>query len=313
MVKAGSVASRIEWVDIARGMAIILMVAGHSSIPEALSKYIWSFHMPLFFVVSGLFYNPTKYGNFKSFLKKKIHTLFIPYWVFSIIVFLAYFGTEYFKPKEMYEGWQGYALWFVPVLFCAELAFYPISRLKNWWIIATIICTTSIGYALSVNDIALPFKGDVIPFALFFIAVGFLFKKAIFTYKPKLLTVALIGMTTIILSQVLPKLGMGRNEYGCIIPNLGNALLGVYFIFSISKYLSKYSRLLSIKFIDYFGRNSLYVMAFSQVFNYWILTFLSSIGIAASLGMIVRYILLFGAIYVTSKLLPKYIPFAVGK
>ena len=246
-------------------------------------------------------------------LKKKIHTLFIPYWVFSIIVFCAYYGTEYFKPKEMYEGWQGYALWFVPVLFCAELAFYPISKLKDWWIVAIIVFITSIGYAFSVNDITLPFKCDVIPFALFFIAAGFLLKKVIFTYKSKLLEVAIIGMTTIILSQVLPKLGMGRNEYGCIIPNLGNALLGVYFIFSVSKYLSKYSRLLPIKFIDYFGRNSLYVMAFSQVFNYWILTFLTSMGIAIGIGIIVRYFLLFGAIFVASKLLPKYIPFAVGK
>ena len=36
---------RLDWVDIAKGIAIILMVAGHTSIPELLSKWIWSFHM----------------------------------------------------------------------------------------------------------------------------------------------------------------------------------------------------------------------------------------------------------------------------
>lgn len=36
---------RIEWIDIAKGMAIFLMVCGHTSIPENLSNWIWSFHM----------------------------------------------------------------------------------------------------------------------------------------------------------------------------------------------------------------------------------------------------------------------------
>lgn len=39
---------RIDWVDIAKGIAIFLMVCGHTSVPQPINKFIYSFHMPLF-------------------------------------------------------------------------------------------------------------------------------------------------------------------------------------------------------------------------------------------------------------------------
>ena len=53
---------RIEWIDICRGLAIILVIIGHSNLETGmafnLKSIIYSFHMPLFFVLSGyLFYN----------------------------------------------------------------------------------------------------------------------------------------------------------------------------------------------------------------------------------------------------------------
>ena len=40
---------RIDWIDLTKGIAIFLMVCGHTSSPLSLSYWIWSFHMPLFF------------------------------------------------------------------------------------------------------------------------------------------------------------------------------------------------------------------------------------------------------------------------
>lgn len=51
---------RIEWIDVAKGIAILLMVAGHTTIPKSISNFIWAFHMPLFFIASGLC---TKWGG----------------------------------------------------------------------------------------------------------------------------------------------------------------------------------------------------------------------------------------------------------
>ena len=44
---------RIQWLDIAKGLAIILMILGHTSIPKFAADFIWLFHMPLFFIASG--------------------------------------------------------------------------------------------------------------------------------------------------------------------------------------------------------------------------------------------------------------------
>ena len=40
---------RIEWVDVAKGMAVPLIILGHTSESQAFITYIYSFHMPLFF------------------------------------------------------------------------------------------------------------------------------------------------------------------------------------------------------------------------------------------------------------------------
>ena len=42
---------RLQWIDVAKGIGIILMVLGHTSIPQMLSNFIWAFHMPLFFLI----------------------------------------------------------------------------------------------------------------------------------------------------------------------------------------------------------------------------------------------------------------------
>lgn len=42
--------NRFQWIDIAKGLLIMLVVTGHSGID---AKYIFWFHMPAFFIISG--------------------------------------------------------------------------------------------------------------------------------------------------------------------------------------------------------------------------------------------------------------------
>lgn len=39
---------RKRWIDIAKGIGIILMVIGHADAPRLLKNWIYGFHMPLF-------------------------------------------------------------------------------------------------------------------------------------------------------------------------------------------------------------------------------------------------------------------------
>lgn len=46
--------NRNRWLDIAKGIAIILMVAGHTPIPSVMSHFIYAFHMPLVLYLFGI-------------------------------------------------------------------------------------------------------------------------------------------------------------------------------------------------------------------------------------------------------------------
>lgn len=114
---------RIDWIDLTKGIAIFLMVCGHTSIPLSISNWIWSFHMPLFFIISGILFNATKYPNFNLFIKKRGKTLIIPYIIFSLITLLTIHDQT--LKEWLYKGWiNGCALWFIPVLFFAEIFFF---------------------------------------------------------------------------------------------------------------------------------------------------------------------------------------------
>ncbi len=84
--------NRLRHVDIAKGIAILLVVFGHNCIAlqsaderGKLFEVIYSFHMPLFFFISGVFFKP-KLG-LKYFAVRKTHSLLKPY--FIVLSFLA--------------------------------------------------------------------------------------------------------------------------------------------------------------------------------------------------------------------------------
>jgi acyltransferase len=79
------VKNRIEWVDTAKGLGIILVVLGHA-LPgnELPATVIWSFHMPLFFFLSGFTAKPWTPGSMPS-LVRNMKCLAIPYVFFSLV------------------------------------------------------------------------------------------------------------------------------------------------------------------------------------------------------------------------------------
>jgi fucose 4-O-acetylase-like acetyltransferase len=69
-----------NYVSIAKGIAIVLMVIGHAGCPALLHDTIYSFHMPFFFIVSGMFFvPPIDRGFMKQFIKRRIKGLYIPF------------------------------------------------------------------------------------------------------------------------------------------------------------------------------------------------------------------------------------------
>lgn len=61
---------RYEYIDIAKGIGILLVVWAHILLVGVSHRVIYAFHMPLFFMISGMLFRREKYNNFCDFLKQ---------------------------------------------------------------------------------------------------------------------------------------------------------------------------------------------------------------------------------------------------
>ena len=124
----GKSTDRIEEIDIAKGICILLMVIGHSGMKNMIHDFIYAFHMPFFFFISGVTTNVSK--SFNIFVKSKVVGLLVPFWVYFIFHLPLYaylhdlsIGGQFIR--ELSDKIDG-ALWFIPILF--------LSQIINWLI-----------------------------------------------------------------------------------------------------------------------------------------------------------------------------------
>jgi fucose 4-O-acetylase-like acetyltransferase len=128
---------RIEYIDLAKGICILLVVfhhcRGYFEVPDyRILRAVTFFMMPLFFFLSGLVFNP--YESYLGFLKRKINKLIIPFLFFHVIwTFLfaiiheepVQWHTLYnflYTQKDFLNG----PVWFLVCLFWLNQMFYGI-------------------------------------------------------------------------------------------------------------------------------------------------------------------------------------------
>ncbi|WP_324661016.1 acyltransferase family protein, partial [Bacillus pacificus] len=193
--------NRVEWIDTAKGVGIFLVILGHTgSLGERMTNYIYSFHMPLFFFLSGYLFSVHKYNNFSVFLKKKFKSLLIPYIIFSLGTYLFWvvvgnkFGedsnVEIWRPfigifySNGIDNWlvHNVPLWFLTCLFVTESMFYVLSKyIKHTFkIVICLIIFSILGYLDSIYmPIRLPWGIDVALTSIVFFGIGYIVKKNI--------------------------------------------------------------------------------------------------------------------------------------
>ena len=90
VVQSTALRKRVPYVDIAKGIGIVLVVMGHndfSLISPFAHKLIYSFHMPMFFFMSGMFFKPDM--PFLNFLKNRFHRVLKPFLAILLLIFFA--------------------------------------------------------------------------------------------------------------------------------------------------------------------------------------------------------------------------------
>ncbi|HKI80870.1 MAG TPA: acyltransferase family protein [Pseudodesulfovibrio sp.] len=172
-------------IDIAKAFGITLVVIGHSYSPFPLEKIIYSFHMPLFFIVSGLLY---KSRGIVRTMRNKWYGLAAPYLLALLVTlpvlwvigrgdaFNAHLIIDTLGAKNEELIWNS-PMWFLPSLFSTFLFFVLIEAVTRNIRIAAVagMVLGLLGSYLVPSIRGLLFFGlDTAVPALFFFSLGVL-------------------------------------------------------------------------------------------------------------------------------------------
>ena len=94
---------RIEWIDIAKGIGILAIIAGHFGCPE-INRVVFPWHVPMFYFIAGFFLSSN--GNWWSFVTRKAKAQLIPYVLsgLSVVVIGAVLNREYNNQASISTG-----------------------------------------------------------------------------------------------------------------------------------------------------------------------------------------------------------------
>lgn len=258
---------RKSWLDIAKGITIVLMVLGHTSIPVVVSNFIYNFHMPLFFIASGYVGHYEKY-TLGEYIKHKFYTIMLPFLSYSVFVILLQYGLGTMDIiKFMKTGWEGYALWFIPVLYFSSILVVSVYFIKKTIVRYIIIFGgLLIGYCLCYYAVSLPWNLSSIPYATFLIFIGGQlrsFSKMIEDASKCSWKFSLCFVVTVICSQT-GRLDLAWNNILPIFPLTIGAIVGTLMVFVLSVMIEKYTKWISL-ILQSVGKETFIVVALSQI------------------------------------------------
>lgn len=287
-----------KWIDVAKGIGILCVVVGHAINylnPEnttfvlvSVRNLIYSFHMPLFFFLSGFLLHYSTDPH--EFIQKKMKRLAIPYFFsylsISVFLFISYSLIkipEYFSAFHYFLGMiygtilqfvvQTHTdifnpLWFLPALVCALLIGYVLLQVidKDPFLGSlALIATVCVGYALGLNKMHLPWGFDIAMVAQLFVIPGFYIKKSGYEEIKK---IPLSGMLLLFVGFAVAfylngKTAMAVGNYKDLFLFWVAASCAIIGICYLSYYLS--TSPLAERVLSFFGKNSLIILCFHMV------------------------------------------------
>lgn len=153
---------------------MLLVVLGHANLREDSVKYIYSFHMPLFFMISGMLHRPGKYHCYKEIIIDKAKKLLVPHITINMVMLIVWmlnfniFWDQDPTLKELIKGIfyindpvylsPSNVTWFLVLMFLVEILFYACERFANGDLQKLILMVTLLGVAGFSNSM-MNFKG----------------------------------------------------------------------------------------------------------------------------------------------------------
>ncbi|WP_224994868.1 acyltransferase family protein [Cesiribacter sp. SM1] len=272
---------RLSSLDIAKGMLIILVVVAH--LPVALRDEVYYFHMPAFFIISGVFLPPAEKLS-PAFIWKKVYSFVIPYIVYLLSIGITYQflnGTLDTQSiiKLLLGGRALYGplgpFWFISALFVSLLFYYFIEQFfrnryyKKACILLFYIVAHVEAFVFSIDSLLfyIPLAADVALLIVPYLYVGrylrsFMAKLEISTataLKHLLLFALLATAVLIAIHYQVVDYQLDMKYVGYNYP-LFDVLIPVIFLFAIVSLSALLNGTMVGKLLELFGMASLVIM-----------------------------------------------------
>lgn len=294
---------RKAWIDCAKGIGIILVMIGHTipprgsgtEIEQLIKGIIYSFHMPLFFVVSCITFN---FSDDKTVFIKKSRRLFKHLMIPVLCIFMfktilsfienyqtlntwdfitEHIGTLFYGSGAAIHVWDiTYPaigrMWFLYVLFVGKVLFdYLHLKIKpSYFFVATLIIT-GIGVILGGTSSWLPMSFDVALATMIFFYIGVYLKNNINKLKMNniklfILMIGWLSVFAIIFFGYKDYFGFSGRRYPLFPFSYISAILGTLFFLALSMKIVKYR---VVKPLLFFGKYSLYLFCVHEMDDLW--------------------------------------------
>lgn len=270
---------RYKYIDNTKGLAIILMLFAHTmAINNGIKIWIFSFHMPIFFITAGILFqkkfeerNP-KMEDIKKLFTRRVRQLGFPYLFFCLILTIFYCGLSLLAGKSidmidyMFKiiTLQGIdSLWFIPCFFFAELVLAIILISRKTKIIGGLGAIILVAYLVLFSQRMPQF---FLSRLLIKIMVGFVFSYIGYWIEKKKLIqkISFYGATStlavgIIFSQVNGPVGIGSLEFQNGILFFFDAVISSMAILSLF-YYSESNGFKEFRILNFFGKDTIILL-----------------------------------------------------
>lgn len=271
--------TRIEWLDIAKGIVILTVIIGHTAeYGGTLRNFIFSFHMPLFFILSGYTYKiPKSLSDLKTQLKKDLKRLYFPCflvaWLYEVCVAIAN-GTALnwlIVLKRLLWGngceytWREFFLpgigvvWFLLALLLAKLCYGFLQwKSKDYHHIGFYIILAYVGILIG-RKIWLPQSFDIVFVAMLFLHIGHLWKSKETSIQKHLIllcSISAVAWLWPLEKGIYIELATRQYPYGAI--SVLEAICATFIIVQSTKMLARF-KVIKIIFV-FLGQHTLEIL-----------------------------------------------------
>lgn len=258
---------RIGTFDIIKGFGIILMIVAHTYGPgNMLWNFIYTFHIPLFFIVTGYFY---KEHTIQQLLTKNIKQLLVPYIAMCfIVVILTQIRHPHNIKSDISYIFNGMGPgWFLLALFLVRISFhYILYAFKDKYLVISLLISTSISIIAYYYNMPsfLSFFPSLL--SLFFVAFGYYIRVHSILehdYRHPIIILT-IGILCWLLTSYYGQVEMSQCIFKLSVIDFCGSIGGTYIIFRLSRIIDQKQGLLN-KTLLYAGRYSIVILFFHSI------------------------------------------------